>query len=105
VSRYGETPYMTTVYHQDVNDIRATHFCGAMNHPRMISRAFDPETGTMRFGFVDVSNLKSPGDYHSREIELTVVDNDNVRVTFHGLEDGEESSRVFALSRLNEDDG
>lgn len=94
--------YMTTVYHQDVNDIRATHFCGAMNHPRMISRAFDADSKTMNFGFVDVSNLKTPSDYHSREIELTVVDDNNVRVTFYGLEDGEESSRVFALTR---DDG
>jgi hypothetical protein len=96
-------PYMTTVYHQDNNDIRATHFCGAQNHPRMISRAFDPESKTMIFGFVDVSNLKAPEDYHSREIELTIVDKDNVRVTFRGLEDGKESSRIFALSRMSDE--
>lgn len=99
----GSVPYMTTVYHQDNNDVRATHFCGAQNHPRMISRMFDPESKTMKFGFVDVSNLKSPEDYHSREIELTIVDDDNVRVTFRGLEDGTRSSRVFALSRMDDD--
>jgi hypothetical protein len=99
----GSVPYMTTVYHQDNNDIRATHFCGAQNHPRMISRMFDAESKTMKFGFVDVSNLKSPEDYHSREIELTIVDKDNVRVTFHGLEDDQQSARVFALSRMDDD--
>lgn len=101
MSQEGSVPYMTTVYHQDNNDIRATHFCGAQNHPRMISRTFDPESKTMVFGFVDVSNLKLPEDYHSRDIELTIVDKDNIRVTFHGLEDGTRNSRVFALSRMD----
>ncbi len=93
---------MTTVYHQDNNDIRATHFCGAMNHPRMISREFDAESKTMSFGFVDVSNLKSPEDYHSRDIDLTIVDDDNIRLTFFGLTDGKRNSRVFAFSRKKE---
>lgn len=103
LNREGSVPYMTTVYHEDNNDIRATHFCGAQNHPRMISRTFDPASKTMIFGFVDVSNLKTSEDYHSREIELTVVDKNNIRVTFRGLEDGMQSSRVFAMSRT--DDG
>jgi len=98
----GSDVTMTTVYHQDNNDIRATHFCGAMNHPRLISRTFDPESKTMVFGFVDIANLKSPADYHSRELELTIVDDDHIRLTFFGLTDGESNSRVFAYSRVND---
>lgn len=95
---------MTTVYHQDNNDIRATHYCGAKNHPRMISRMFNPESQTISFGFVDIANLKQPDDYHSREIELTIVDQDNIRLTFFGLEGGQQTSRVFRLSRMNNQD-
>lgn len=100
LGRDESTVGMTTVYHLDNNDIRATHFCGAQNHPRMIARAFDPVTRTLALGFVDVTNLKAVDDYHSREIELTLVDEDNIRLTFFGLEDGERNSRVFALSRM-----
>jgi hypothetical protein len=56
----------------------------------------------MSFGFVDVSNLKSPEDYHSRDINLTIVDDDNIRLTFFGLTDGKRNSRVFAFSRKKE---
>lgn len=93
---------MTTVYHLDNNDIRATHFCGARNHPRMVSRGYDAESQTISLGFVDVANLKSANDYHSRNIELSLVDEDTVHVTFFGLEMGEENSRVFALQRAPE---
>ncbi len=96
-----ENVYMTTVYHLDSNDIRATHYCGAMNHPSMISRGFNADTGTLTLGFVDVSNLESPDSYHSRDIELSLVDENNVHVTFFGLEEGEENSRVFALKRAS----
>ena len=91
---------MTTVYHLDNNDIRATHYCGARNHPRMVARDFDPQSRTLTLGFVDVSNLQSAESYHSRDIELSLVDNDNVHVTFIGLENGKENSRVFALQRM-----
>lgn len=95
-----DTAVMTTVYHLDNNDIRATHFCGAMNHPRMVSRAFDPATRTLTLDFVDVANLKGSNDYHSRAIDISLVDEDNVHVTFFGLQDGDENSRVFALKRV-----
>lgn len=94
---------MSTVYHLDNNDIRATHFCGAMNHPRMISRGFDADSETLYLDFVDVSNLKLPGDYHSRGIDLTVVSEDNVRILFRGLQDGEDSLRTFNLHRMRDD--
>lgn len=99
-----ENVYMTTVYHLDNNDIRATHYCGAMNHPGMVSREFNAGTRTLTLGFVDVSNLASPDSYHSRDIELSLVDENNVHVTFFGLEEGEESSRVFALKRAAKQD-
>lgn len=99
----GTDVYMSTVYHLDNNDIRATHYCGAMNHPRMIARSVNLDESLASFDFVDVSNLKAPEDYHSRGIDLRIVDADTVRVTFHGLEEGQTSSRVFALRRMKSD--
>lgn len=96
----SDAAVMTTVYHLDNNDIRATHFCGTMNHPRMVSRAFDPATRTLTLDFVDVANLKTSNDYHSRAIDISLVDEDNVHVTFFGLQEGDENSRVFALKRV-----
>lgn len=96
------TVIMTTVYHADNNDIRATHFCGARNHPRMISQAFDADSRTLSLGFVDVANLQTAADYHSRGIDISLLDEDNLHVTFLGLEAGKESSRVFALKRVEE---
>ena len=93
---------MTTVYHMDNNDIRATHYCGARNHPRMVTRGFDAATRTLSLGFVDVANLKTPDTYHSREIELSLVDEDNFHVTYLGIQDGEESSQIFALKRVED---
>lgn len=98
-----DEPYMTTVYHLDNNDIRATHYCGAMNHPNMVSRAFDQETRTLSLEFAGVSNLDRPDSYHSRDIELSLVDENNVHVTFHGLQDGKKNSRVFAMTRADGD--
>ncbi len=95
----NESAIMTTVYHLDNNDIRATHFCGAQNHPRMAGRVFDRSSNTLSLNFVDVSNLQTPADYHSRGIDLKIIDHDNVHVTFSGLENGEDSTRVFALTR------
>lgn len=91
--------YMTTVYHLDNNDIRATHFCGAMNHPNMVSRAFNEETRTLSLEFAGISNLDAPDSYHSRDIELSLIDENSVHVTFHGLEGGKKNSRVFAMTR------
>lgn len=99
----GTDVYMSTVYHLDNSDIRATHFCGAMNHPRMISRSLDLDESLASFDFIDVSNLKSPHDYHSRGIDLRIIDPDAITVTFRGLEDGHTSSRVFALRRMTDD--
>lgn len=98
----GTDVYMSTVYHLDNNDIRATHFCGAMNHPRMIARSLDLDETQASFDFVDVSNLKNPEDYHSRGIDLRVVDDNTVRIRFFGLQDGQTSSRVFALRRMTD---
>lgn len=95
-------PYMTTVYHVDNNDLRATHFCGARNHPRMIARTVESERNFVSFDFVDVSNLESPDSYHSRGLDLQIIGEHSIVLTFSGLQGGKENSRVFKLQKENE---
>jgi hypothetical protein len=90
---------MTTVYHKDNNDLRLTHYCGAANHPSMIARDFDPETRSLKFDFVNITNHKSPESYHSRQLILTIVDNDNIEITYHGLKNAKVNSQAYRLTR------
>ncbi len=92
-------PYMTTVYHKDNNDLRATHFCGARNHPRMIARHVDLDRRVVEFDFVDVANLKSADSYHSRGLSLEIESDNEVVITFAGLQDGQGNTRVFKFRK------
>ncbi len=97
-------PYMTTVYHKDNNDLRATHFCGARNHPRMIARKVDLDGRFVEFDFVDVANLKTVGSYHSRGLSLEIESDDSIVLTFSGLEGGQGNTRVFKFRREADQD-
>src|SRR5690349_4484997 len=57
----AQMPEMLTVYHLDGNRLLLTHYCAAGNQPRMEATAFDPQTGELRFKFLDATNLASPG--------------------------------------------
>src|SRR3954466_3660786 len=53
-------PVMTTVYHLDNGALRMTHYCGAGNQPRLKAEGADASADTVRFTFVDATNLPSP---------------------------------------------
>ena len=90
---------MSSVYHMDGNDLRVTHYCGARNQPRMKAVSYRPEEGLLKFDFVDVSNLSAPDAYYTREIEITFLSEDRLRIRFNGLEKGEEQPVTLLLSR------
>ncbi len=54
-------PGMMTVYHLDGGRLILTHYCMAGNQPRMQASGIDPQTGEIRFQFLDATNLASPG--------------------------------------------
>ncbi len=92
---------MSTAYHMDGDDLRLTHYCGAMNQPRMKAVSYAPAS-QLRFGFVDVTNLSEPGAYYSRELEIEFVDADSVRLTYRGVKDKELQTQVYDLKRAAE---
>ena len=79
---------MATAYHLDVDELVATHYCGAGNQPRMRAASYDPESGTLRFTFWDITHQEHPDDYHTTDIVLVFEDDDNAELHFRGTEAG-----------------
>ena len=96
----GGTPSMTTVYHLDNGDLRATHFCAAKNQPRLKASSMDLTKGVFEFGFVDVTNVKSLAAPFVHGLDLHLADNDHLELTFHFEAAGKKSDEHITLRRL-----
>ena len=90
-------PPMATVYHLDGDDIRLTHYCNAGNQPRMIGAVY--ADNTLKFDFLDVTNLSAPNAYHTRTLDITFQDDDHVVLNFVGRKDGKEVATTHSLTR------
>src|SRR5438270_8360975 len=64
------SPNMTTVYHLDGADLRATHYCAAGNQPRLKATSAIGNDKSVKFEMVDITNLSSPEAGHVRDLEL-----------------------------------
>ena len=95
----GGEPSMTTVYHLDGADLRATHFCAAQNQPRLRAKAFDPDSGQITFSFVDVTNLRTPTAGHVEGLDVRFLDADHITLRFLFKGDGKESFELVDLRR------
>lgn len=96
----GSSVGMTTVYHQDRNDLRLTHYCGARNHPSMVATKLDTTSRVVQFDFTHITNLKNQDDYHSRQFDLDIVSRDHIKIQYHGLQAGEITSQVYDIRRV-----
>jgi hypothetical protein len=82
-------PEMLTVYHLDGNRLLLTHYCAAGNQPRMEATAFDPQSGELRFKFVDATNLAGPNAGHMHSVTLHFVDNNHLSSEWQFFENGQ----------------
>ncbi len=90
-------PPMTSIYHLDGDDLRLTHYCNAGNQPRMIAALYDSDT--LKFDFVDVTNLSAPSAYHTRTLNISFRDDNHVVLNFVGLKEGNEIATTHTLTR------
>ncbi len=90
---------MSTVYHLDNGDLRATHLCAAQNQPRLKANDIDLASGTMRFDFVDITNLPTPDAPHVHGLTVHVIDADHLEIMFAFTGKGKESEERIALTR------
>ena len=95
----GTEMEMPTVYHLDGNRLIATHYCAAQNQPRMVLEPGQEPTKTIKFKFLDITNLKSPDAGHMREVAFHFVDRDHVRQEWTYREKGVDKPEVFELVR------
>jgi hypothetical protein len=72
---------MTTVYHLDGSDLRMTHYCAAMNQPRLKAAMVDDATGTASFALVDVTNADAHPSYVDG-FSIHLIDSDHLDLKF-----------------------
>ncbi len=88
---------MITVYHADGDRLAMTHYCDG-NQPRM--RSEKPAAGeTLKFTFVDATNLASPEAGHMRSLAIWIEDPDQITQTWTWREKGNEQQKVIELVR------
>lgn len=92
------TPHeMVTMFHRDGEALLATHYCAAMNQPRMKARSGAP-AGTLAFEFLDGTNL-GPHPGRMQALVLTLPDADHQTQTWTYRGEGQESTSTFELKR------
>jgi len=77
----GKPVEMTTLYYLDSDQLKLTHYCMAGNQPTM-KGSYAPDTKTITFDLVSISNLKSADDGHMHHAVYTFIDNDHFKTTW-----------------------
>lgn len=95
----GTDMEMPTIFHMDGDRLMATHYCAAKNQPRMVLVPAGGDGNTLKFDFLDVTNLRSPEDGHMRRVTFTFIDQDHFRQEWTSREKGKESADSFDFVR------
>ncbi len=90
---------MTTVYHLDGADLRATHYCAAGNQPRFKATSTDDDNRVVKFRMVDITNLPTPEAGHVRDLELRLTSTSQITILFTFVGSGKESVERIDLAR------
>ena len=77
----GKTVEMVTLYYLDGDQLKLTHYCMAGNQPTMAG-SYDASTKTVKFDFVNATNLKSLNDGHMHNAVYQFIDNDHFKTSW-----------------------
>jgi hypothetical protein len=77
----GKPVEMTTLYYLDGDQVKLTHYCMAGNQPTM-KGSYAPDTKTITFDLVSISNLKTADDGHMNHDVYTFIDNDHLKTAW-----------------------
>ena len=91
-------PNMTTVYHLDGADLRATHYCAAGNQPRLKATSTDGDK-VVKFHMVDITNMPNPEAGHVRDLELRLTSANQITILFTFVGSGKETVERIELAR------
>lgn len=90
---------MITIYYLDGDQLMMTHYCTANNQPRMRADASTSSPATIKFSFVDATNLSSPDDGHMHAHSIEWKDVDHMTQHWTWRQKGEEKVETFELHR------
>jgi hypothetical protein len=91
------TPHeMVTMFHPDMNELLATHYCSAHNQPRMKLVSATPTR--LVFEFKDGTNI-GPHDGHMGSLTLDLIDANHHDEEWSWDQDGKRNASVFHYTR------
>ncbi len=90
-------PNMITMYHLDGANLMMTHYCSAMNQPRM--RAEAGEANAIHFTFIDATNLAKSTDGHMHKLTITFKDENHINHAWTFSQNDQEQTMMFDLER------
>lgn len=91
-------PGMITMYHLDGDHLMMTHYCAAMNQPRMRA-AEGADANVLAFNLMDITNLTDPAAGHMKGLTMTFRDANHLTADWTFEENGKETSGPFELER------
>jgi hypothetical protein len=92
------TPYeMITMFHPDLDELLATHYCAAHNQPRMKMVSATPKR--VVFEFKDGTNI-GPHDGHMVGLAIVMIDASHHDEEWIYEENGKRSTSVFHFTRV-----
>jgi hypothetical protein len=93
------TPHeMVTMFHKDDDALMATHYCSAMNQPRMKARAGAP-AGAVAFEFMDGTNL-GPHPARMQGLVMNMPDAGHQIQVWTFRAGDQENTMTFELKRI-----
>lgn len=95
----GTEMEMPTVFHLDGDRLIATHYCASQNQPRMVLEPGQDPAKSLKFRFLDITNLKGPDAAHMREVAFHFIDRDHLRQEWTYREKGADQTEAFELVR------
>ena len=99
-----DEPDMITMYHLDGDHLMMTHYCSAMNQPRMRAASGGGDENVIRFSLLDVTNLAKPTDGHMQKLVITIKDENHLATQWTFVTDGKaEGGAPFELVRKKTD--
>jgi hypothetical protein len=92
-------PTMTTVYHLNGTELRATHYCGAGNQPRLKAAPTNEKDNWVRFEMIDITNLAKPEAGHVKALELRFGAPNELTILFTFVSASKETVEEIKLKR------
>lgn len=89
---------MITMYHMDNDRLLMTHYCSAMNQPRMQAEV-SPDGKSIVFNFVDGTNIAKAGAGHMHKMTLTIQDKDHFSEQWVFSGGGKEQTKTILYTR------